>query len=512
VKHFAQLCSFLILGVVLPACSERTDSGAAQAYRLAHAPVMTPPTPRVPAAPEETPAAEDTELNAFEEMLRVACRVAAAPITTLEMVAYSNALEACAEKRIRALLARLRPERRATLLRAAEPPHFTTTLSSWYAAWASFRTGTCLLQDAQEFAGYARTGGTMRAVTRAGCRSFSTQRALYWLESLEQGKVGRFARYVRGRVAPGRRTEADQLELTQLLQTLEVSSPETAIEDDHCPICRLGDADFRRLLRAQQAVQATATGLAEATCRTWPELEAELGGHDACRSQARASWLSEAGNTEASFDSARWILPEPGSDGAFPPGKDRDYGAFVAPLYSACETTSATPDPETKAACLKRQARGALPALSGKQRNGLERIDTAWQTFAHELCRVDGSAASNTTVMLAGYGQPECRLLQTARGEFLASTWARGDVNALHRHILARRAWATRANTALANLPSAKALLRARHDFAQVLCAAWPGLDDTTETCTELLELHLPAYGQHLGALSSEPAAPAAAP
>jgi hypothetical protein len=94
----------------------------------------------------------------------------------------------------------------------------------------------------------------------------------------------------------------------------------------------------------------------------------------------------------------------------------------------------------------------------------------------------------------------------------LTTWWEQRDVNQLHRHILARRSWANRANAAVAKLPSAKALLRARHDFAQTACSAWPGLDDTTETCTELLELHLLAYGQYLGALSSDRAAPAAAP
>lgn len=502
----------MFVGLAGFGCVEQEQSAAIHAYRLAHAPAAAPPTQPAPTTAEETPHADEAELDAFEEELRVACGVAAEPITTAEMVAYSNALEACAERRIRARLARLAPERRATLLSAAEPARFTAPRGSWYPAWTSFRSATCLLQDAQEFAGYERSAGTMRAVTRASCRSFSTQRALYWLESLEQGEVGRFARLVRGRATPGGRTEANQVELSQLLQALADGSPETAIEDDHCPICRLGDADFRRLLRAQQAVKETATALAEASCGAWPELEAELGGRDACRSQVRAGWLSEAGNADASFDSAKWILPEPNASSPFPPPKDRDYGAFVAPLYSACETASATPAPEAKAACFKRQARAALPALSAKRREALGRLDRAWQRFARELCRVDATAVSEATVILSGYGQPECRLLQTARGEFLASAWARGDVNQLHRHILARRAWATRANAELAKLPSANELVRARHDFAQTTCAAWPGLDDTTETCTELLELHLLAYGQYLGALSSAPPAPAAAP
>jgi hypothetical protein len=85
-------------------------------------------------------------------------------------------------------------------------------------------------------------------------------------------------------------------------------------------------------------------------------------------------------------------------------------------------------------------------------------------------------------------------------------------VNELHRHILRRREWANRANAGLSRLDSlrgaqrAKApsrqLLAARHELAHAICSTWPGLDDTTETCDELLELHLLSYAQYLGALA----------
>lgn len=507
--------ALLRLGLCLAAlgCNPSDHRAAVGAYRLAHAPALPANVEPAPAPELETAVtASESELEAFEERLRQSCHAASEPITTLEMIAYSSRLEECAERRVRALLQRVPSQRRVTLLGATEPPSFIAAPGGWYPAWASFRTAACSLQDAQEFAGSSRTAGTIRGVSRAACRSFSTQRALFWLESLVAGNVNAFARYVRARAELGRRTEANQLVLGRQLQALATSSPETPLEDDHCVICRLGDADFRKLLRAQDAVQATAGALAEATCGSWPELEAELGGKDACRSQARSSWLSEAGNAEGSFDEARWALPQPTDDAQFPPNKDCDYGSFVGPLHATCETTSATPEPEARAACLKRAARAALPALAEPRRSALARIDASWQRFARELCRADADAVSSSSVALAGYGHAECLLLQAARGEYLLSAWARGDVNQLHRHIVARRAWATRSNAAVGKPGSHQGLLRSRRDFAQALCVAWPGLDDTTETCVELIELHLLSYSQYLGALSSGPAAPAAAP
>lgn len=507
-KCLVQLSSVLIFGVALLGCAERTDSGAAHAYRLAHAPLqsLTGSEPLGAVTVPEPPTADDAELEAFEERLRQSCHVAAEPMSTVEMVGYSAALEACAERRMRALFAKLPAPRRKVLASAPR---------------AAFQEAACRLADAQEFSGRARTAGTMRSVTWASCRSFATQRALYWLELYAASDTATFARHVRLQAEAGRRAERQQAKLAEYARALAVSAPETAFEDDGCPLCTLGDADFRTLLRAHATVQATAKDLAEAACSSWPELETALGGGDACRSELRSYWLVEAGGGYGEpFEDARWSAPnddddtEP-EDAKLPPAKDPDYAAVVEPLYVACEAELPQADAAARTNCLQRLARARLTTLPSAQQANLARIQAAWQRFARQLCIVDEAALPLTDARLASYGEPTCQLLQAARGAHLVRRWANREVNELHRHLLARRAWADRTNAASARLATLltdkraqsawKQLLPARHELAHAICAAWPGLDDTTETCDELLELHLLSYAQHLGALTAAP-------
>lgn len=521
-------------------CSEGNHSAAAHAYWLAHAPAL--PTPeRVPTAAEQAPSAVDAELDAFEERLRVACHVAPDPMSTAEMVGYSETLESCAEQRIRALLARLPAPQRAKLLSAPRPPAAAPRiLRSWYPALSAFQEAACLLSDAQEFSGRARTAGTMRAVTRASCRSFATQRALYWLELYAAGDTATFARHARLQAEAGRRAELEQAKLAKLATALEASAVETAFEDDACPLCTLGDADFRKLLRAQTSVLATARDLAGAACGAWPELETALGGSQACQTELRSYWLVEAGGGYGEpFSDASWTVADDDDEGSekLPPPKDPDYAAVVEPLYATCEAETDRAEPRARGACLSRHQRATLAALPSAQQAAAGRIAAAWQHFAEQLCIVDDAALPFVDVRLAGYGEPTCRLLQTARGAHLLRRWANREVNELHRHILARREWANRASAGLTRLQSRlatrpcldkgvsghecnwpmpvaawrraqgalKQLLPARRDLAHAVCSAWPGLDDTTETCDELLELHLLSYAQYLGALAAAP-------
>lgn len=503
-KHPAQLSAVLMLGVALLGCAERTDSGAAHAYRLAHAPPLpaaSPPASDEAGALPAPPEAADQELEAFEERLRLSCHVAADPISTAEMLGYSRALEQCAEQRIHALLAKLPAPRRAELSSAP---------------LATFQAAACTLEDAQEFSGRARTAGTMRAVTRASCRSFATQRALYWLELYAARDTATFARHVRRRAEAGRRAESQQAKLASYAAALATTAPETGLEDDACPLCTLGDADFRKLLRAQATVQTAAKDLARRACSTWLELAAALGGSDGCQSELRSYWLVEAGGGYGEpFDDARWSSSddedEEEHDPNLPPAKDPDYAAVVEPLYAACEAENPSAEPLARTTCLRRLAREKLTQLPSARRADLERIETAWQRFAQQLCIVDDAALPFAKAQLASYGEATCHLLQTARGAHLMSRWANREVNELHRHILARREWANRANAGLLRLASAltakraqgalKQLLPARHELAHALCSTWPGLDDTIETCDELLELHLLSYGQHWGAV-----------
>jgi hypothetical protein len=150
---------------------------------------------------------------------------------------------------------------------------------------------------------------------------------------------------------------------------------------------------------------------------------------------------------------------------------------------------------------LKRAAAAALTGRAGSPVAQRARIEAAWQAFAQALCNVDVAARDLMASELPSYGEPECQLLQTVRGAYLMSSWAKRDVNGLHRHILARRSWSRQAGAGLSRVTrkAAEKLLTAREQLARALCSAWPGLDDTTDTCTELLELHLLSYAQQLG-------------
>ncbi|HVY26754.1 MAG TPA: hypothetical protein VHB79_09385 [Polyangiaceae bacterium] len=502
-KPFAQLSSFLILGVALSSCAERTDSGAAHAYWLAHAPAQAPPAaePLAAAVSSEAPTADDAELEAFQERLHFDCDVGPNPMSTAEMVGYFGALEDCAQRRRRRLLAKL----------SAAPRKVLTS-----APLGVLEEAACTLSDAMEYSGRARTAGTMRPVTWTSCRTTIAKRALYWVEQYLAGSVTTFKGHVQREASAGRRAEREQAKLVDYARALATTAPETAFEDDACPMCVLGDADFRKLVRTQATVQTAAQGLADAACSTWPELETALGGSETCRSELRSSWLVEAGGGyDEPLPQWRWAAPEDeDEDVRLPPPKDPDYASVVVPLYAACEAENPTAQPPVRAACLQRLARERRTAAPSSP-DDIVHIEAAWQRFVKLLCVVDVAAVPFTESPLPSYDLPRCQLLQAARGAHLLSRWANRETNELYRHMSARREWANRANAGFARLATLltekraqsalKELAPARHALAHAVCNSWPGLDDTTETCDERLELHLLSYAQYLGALVKAP-------
>lgn len=483
----------------------KTPGSTASASTSAPPPRSAPPAPPPPAF--EPP--EDPELSAFYQRLESSCQLPPEPMSTAEMVGHATKLEQCALEQGRRSLKQLpaaRAERLRVVLGRPDKQH-------WSPVWHELGISACHVDDDLRWtSGDLRGAGTMRRVTYAACFSGNAVASLYWLEAFARDDVSVMARHLRLQLPAGKHAERLQALLERDAARLAKSAPEVPTPDGACDSCSLGDATFRKMSVELRALRQRASSLASALCQAWPELAGELGGVMSCQDLMRLTLLSHATGSGGHYES----LLESGGSGeepperqAAPPAKDRDYAAFIEPVYDECERLNQYRDEATPAlsACFEGARQRELAALRKSRPAQVAAVEAAWRAFSSELCTLEhavwGPFAHNSSV----FQRKECQVLASARAAYLAHTWAADEAGAFRRHALHRRAWGERVVSGLELarrvVPSAPKLRAAAHKLSAALCDGWPALAQASADCAAELELYFVSQGQSLGMMRS---------
>lgn len=489
-----------------PATSAATAPGATASASTSAQPAR-PATPAPPPRAFEPPA--DPELLAFHERLEASCRLPPEPMSTAEMVGHATKLEQCALEQSRRSLKQLpaaRAERLRVLLGRPDKEH-------WSPAWQELAISTCHVDDDLRWtSGDMRVAGTMRRVTYAACFSDNAVASLYWLDAFVRDDASAMARHLRLQVPAGEHAERLQALLERETARLAKSAPEVPTPDGACDLCNLGDATFRKMSVELRALRQRASSLASAMCQAWPELAGELGGVMSCQDLTRLTLLGRANGAGGHYES----LLEGGGSGeespsrqAAPPAKDRDYAAFIEPVYDECERLNQYRDEATPtlSACFESARQRELAALRQSRPAQVASVEAAWRAFSSELCSLEdavwGPYAENSNV----FQRKECQVLASARAAYFAHTWAGDEAGAFRRHALHRKAWGERVVSGLERarrvVPRAPQLRAAAHKLSAALCDAWPTLAQASPDCAAQLELYFVSQGQSLGMMRS---------
>jgi hypothetical protein len=547
----------LVLAVALVACRTSTiDPRAAASSRASASAPAARATPSAPLSSSAAPVAsasasavaepEPDDFEKFYDATVETCPVEKHPGTTADMVEHAIGVQVCADRRIRAILARLPAEEQKALTAGPEPRAIDS--KSWYPLWSRFIDGACYVSDALTWTrGPGRSAGTMRHSGLPACFSGLTVSALHWLDSYAKKDAAGFARRVRNRAKLGGRAKALQQTLAREAAYFSVHAFEDSTFDDACTFfCPLSDADFRKLTRTLEGMQTAAPELAQAMCRSWLDFARALGGFAPCVETATLFYLAQAG-TESGFPGENDGYYEGLAQGkprepftrSVPPAKDPDYARFANPLYARCEH-----DPNhdyllarTRSACHERELAAEVARASKHSGAAAVRgMAKAIRSYTVALCEIEEFALSGLYVAHErGFTETPCRWLASTRASFLFRTWSEDDTLAFRRHIEHRASWAQRIANELPRLAkgigtacpkdslgvsfcrgswiSEATWKRADRDLATLepqakklgekLCQAWPSLSTALgSACSAKATAYFLSYGQSLGMLS----------